>query len=128
MRDRLDELEESDADVVVVTFTKPRNLSNYRRRFAEPFTVVTDQALELYGAFGFGRGSVRRVWGWRAAKQYVQLIGQGKRPERSDEDTLQLGGNVILDASGRVVWVYAGDGPDDRPTVAVLLEQLNGLR
>ena len=115
MRDRLDELEA--ADIVVVTFTRARNLRGYRNRFADPLTVITDEQLSLYRSLGFGRGSVARVWGWRAAAAYIKLMSQGKRPERATEDTLQLGGNAVLDTEGRLAWVYAGAGPEDRPPV-----------
>jgi hypothetical protein len=125
--ERLDEFDAIDrTEVVVVTFTRARNLRGYQRRFAEPLFVVSDESLVLYRALGFGRGSVARVWGPRAAKKYVQLLRQGKQLERpkNREDTLQLGGNVVIDAEGRLRWIYPGEGPDDRPTVDMLLEAL----
>ncbi|MCP3912352.1 MAG: hypothetical protein GY713_15520 [Actinomycetia bacterium] len=115
MRDRLDEI--PGAEVVVVTFSRARNLRGYRRRFAEPLTVIADEERALYRALGFGRGSVVRVWGWRAAASYTRLMARGHRPDRPTEDTLQLGGNAVVDTHGRVSWVYAGAGPDDRPPV-----------
>ncbi len=131
MRDRQDELVNTSGeqiDVVVVTFTKARNLNGYQRRFAAPFTVVTDVDLDLYKAMGFGRGSVWRIWGLKAAKRYRDLLKSGYRLERSTihsrgEDTLQLGGNVIVDSSGVVAWLYQGAGPDDRPSIDELVRQ-----
>lgn len=115
-------------DVVVVTFTKERNLKGYQRRFATPFTVVTDQDRDLYRTMGFARGRVWRVWGLQAAKRYQQLLRSGHRLERaainsSGEDTLQLGGNIIVDSSGTVAWQYLGAGPDDRPSVDEIIQQ-----
>ena len=132
MRDRFDELtsaKATQADVVVITFTKPRNLAGYRRRFADPFTVTTDQARELYQAMGFGRGTVWRIWGLRAANRYRQLLRSGHKLERASidstgEDTLQLGGNVVVDSEGQIAWVYHGRGPDDRPTVDEIVRQV----
>jgi hypothetical protein len=111
----------SDLVVLVVTFTRARNLAGYRRRFAEPLTVVTDEPRELYRLLGLGRGSVARVWGWRSLKRYAQLIRAGGRldrgpNDRSAEDLLQLGGNAVVDANGRLAWVFRGSGPDDRPS------------
>ncbi|MFT7599101.1 MAG: hypothetical protein ACI8TP_002026 [Acidimicrobiales bacterium] len=127
MRERQAELDAHDITVVVITFTKPRNLATYRRRFTEPFTVVTDQDLLLYQALGFGRGSPLRVWGWRAARKYIELMRKGARPEKSNEDTLQLGGNALLDANGRLSWVYSGAGPDDRPSIDEIVAQIARL-
>jgi hypothetical protein len=128
VRERLDEINEiSDADLVVITFTRARNLPGYRRRFAAPLRVATDENLELYHALGFRRGSIRRVWGLRATRRYVQLLRGGARLERSDEDTLQLGGNAVFDGEGRLVWRYAGAGPDDRPDVDEIIEALRSI-
>lgn len=130
VRDRIDELTTAGgvaADVVVVTFTKPRNLKGYRRRFADPFTVVTDQELALYRAMGFGRGKVARVWGWRMIRAYIPLLRDGYELEKTNEDTLQLGGNAIVAADGTLAWRYAGAGPDDRPSVDELVAAVASL-
>ncbi len=120
MRVRQDEF--GDAEIVVVTFAGQRVLKGYRRRFADPLTVVTDEELQLYRTLGFGRGSFWRVWGWKSAKKYIELLRQGHRLEKTDADTRQLGGNAVVGPDGRLAWVYAGAGPDDRPSVDELLE------
>lgn len=106
-----------DAEVVVVTFANPRVLRGYRRRFADPLTVVADEERLLYRALGFGRGSFWRVWGWKSARKYIELLREGHQLERTDSDTRQLGGNAVIAADGTLAWVFAGEGPDDRPTV-----------
>jgi hypothetical protein len=123
--------------VVVVTFTHPRNLRGYRARFAEPLTVTTDPQRLAYRAFGFGRGRWWRVWGVRAARRWVAVL-RGDGPARSDvrgalgearhDDTLQLGGNVVVDATGRVAWWYRGDGPDARPSLDELVAVVRRAR
>lgn len=127
MRARLDETDDlADALVVVVTFTKARNLPGYRRRFADPLPVVTDIDRELYRLLELGRGSVARIWGWRSLKKYVSLLRSGQKlgsgpSDRSHEDTLQLGGNAVIAPDGSLAWVFRGSGPDDRPTVDELI-------
>ena len=37
------------------------------------------------------------------------------------DDPLQMGGNVILDSSGQVVYVYSSKHPADRPQLPDLL-------
>ncbi len=111
----------------MVTFARPRTLRGYRRRFAEPFTVVADEDRSLYRALGFGRGSFWRVWGWRAAKRYIELLRKGHRLEKTDADTRQLGGNVVIARDGTLAWRYAGAGPDDRPSIDELLAAVHSL-
>ena len=127
MRARQDEL--GDSEIVVVTFANPRVLRGYRKRFADPFTVVSDVQRETYRALGFGRGAFWRVWGWKAAKKYVELLRSGHKLEKgnSETDTRQLGGNAVLDREGRLAWIYAGAGPDDRPTVDELIDVVRSL-
>ncbi|MDQ4049819.1 MAG: AhpC/TSA family protein, partial [Actinomycetota bacterium] len=41
--------------------------------------------------------------------------------ERTDGDLLQLGGDAVLDAHGRLAWIHRSAGPEDRPTVEELV-------
>lgn len=111
----------------MVTFAAPRTLAGYRRRFVDPLTVVTDPDRTWYRAFGFGRGRWWRVWGWRAARRYAELLRTGRRDVGIGGDTLQLGGDVLVDRAGRVAWVFHGAGPDDRPDVDELVARLRAL-
>ncbi len=111
----------------MVTFARPRVLAGYQRRFADPFRVVSDEDLSFYRALDFGRGSFWRVWGWRAAKKYIELLRQGHRLEKTDTDTLQLGGDAVLARDGTLAWRYAGEGPDDRPSVDELIAAVHDL-
>lgn len=119
MRDRIADL--GDAEVALVLFTAPRNLRGYKGRSALPFAVVTSEDRAAYRAYGFRRGSVLRVWGPKAISAYVGLLRKGRKVERPTEDTLQLGGDVVVDREGRVAYLYRGSGPDDRPPIDELV-------
>ena len=119
MRDRLDEL--GDADVALVTFTRQRNLRGYRSRLQLPYAVLTDERRDVYGAFGFGRGPWWRVWGPATLRAYARLWRRGRRPTRPDEDTLQLGGDVVVGRDGRIAYLHRSRGPADRPPIDDLI-------
>lgn len=125
MSDRLDEF--SDAAVVLITFTRPRNLRGFRHRLGLRYPVLTDESRSTYRAYGLGRGSWRRVWGLRSMRAYARVLRGGQRPSFPTEDTLQLGGDFIIDSGGRVAYAYRSTGPDDRPAVAELLTALRAL-
>lgn len=109
-------LGEIEGRVVCVTFAEPRMLRGFERKMGLPYPVYGDPERETYRAFGFGRASRRRVWlDPRVWSRYAKLIARGRRPDRSEQDTLQLGGDVVLDARGRVAWIHRSEGPDDRP-------------
>ncbi len=129
MSDRLDELGESTA-VVLVTFTDPDNLDNYRNTNPVPFPILIDPDRSAYRAYGLGRGSVRRVWGWRAARRYLEIIRNGglRDLRRPTEDTLQLGGDFVVAPDGILAWGFWGEGPDDRPSVDDLITEVRRTR
>ena len=105
--------------VVLVTFTHPDNLPGYVDRHDLPFPVLTDPDRRAYAAYGFGRGSVARVWGLRMVRRYLELFREGRwRDLRAPtEDTLQLGGDIVIGPDGTLAWGFWGAGPDDRPSV-----------
>ncbi len=140
MSDRIDELGHR-TDVVLVTFTDPTKLAAYRQANDLPLPILIDHRREAYRAFGLGRGSRRRIYGIQATRRYLELFrdgwqerpraaaGQRRLPDagwfrellRPSEDTLQLGGDFLVDAEGRLAYGFWGQGPDDRPTVDELI-------
>jgi peroxiredoxin len=115
-----------EARVLCVTFVEPPLLAAYERELAlGGVEFYGDPARALYGALGFERASFARVWlhpavWWR----YGALIARGRRPHPPGQDVYQLGGDAVLDAGGRLRWVHASAGPEDRPAVDELLAAL----
>jgi hypothetical protein len=126
VRDRLDELE--GATVALVTFTLQRNLRGYRGRLALPYVVLADEQRVAYRAYGLGRGPWWRVWGPATWRAYLRLLRRGQRARRPVEDTLQLGGDFVVDAEGCVAYAHRSTGPADRPPVDVLVATVRALR
>lgn len=125
MRDRLDDL--GGCEVALVTFTAPRNLRGYRGRLGLPYPVLSDEARTAYRAYGFGRGPWWRVWGPATLRAYARLVRRGERVTRPTEDTQQLGGDVVVDATGRVAYLHRSRGPADRPPVDDLVAAVSAV-
>ncbi len=119
MRDRLEEF--GDAVVVLLTFTRQRNLRGYRGRLGLPYVVLADESRDAYRAYGLSRGPWWRVWGPTTIRAYGRLLRGGGRLRRPTEDTLQLGGDFVVGRDGRLVYVYRSKGPADRPPVDDLI-------
>jgi AhpC/TSA antioxidant enzyme len=117
--DRLEEF--SGAAVVLITFTRSRNLPGFRRRLGLAYPVLADEARAAYRAYGLGRGAWWRVWGLQTLGTYRRLVQAGKRLRPPTQDTLQLGGDFIIDATGLVAYTYRSTRPDDRPPVNDLI-------
>ena len=108
-----------------ITFAEPPLLAMFERELGLGVPLFGDPDRAAYRAFGFGRGSVRRVWldprVWRA---YARLLAAGQRPQVNGQDTLQLGGDAVIDAAGTLTWIHRSTGPDDRPSVATVAAEL----
>jgi len=126
----LDHVDQLRARVVVVAFAPPESLAGYQhRQCLDHLLVLSDPDRRAYHAFGFGRGTVLRVWfDPRVWARYAQLVLRGRRPESAHEDTLQLAGDALVGADRRIAWIYRGRGPEDRPSLARIQAALNDLR
>lgn len=119
MRSRLEEF--GGVRVVVVTFSAPDRVVEYQREKLDPLPVLVDRDRESYRDYGFGRGSVADVWAPKVWLAYARLLLAGRRLRRPVEDTLQLGGDVVVGADGTIAYVFRSEDPDDRPPVDELL-------
>lgn len=118
----LDHRQELGVRVLVISFAAPPSLAAYRERFGlEGAALLSDEERVAYAAFGFDRASVARAYlDPRVWRRYAGLLARGRRLERPEEDTLQLGGDVLADAQGRVRWIHRSRGPEDRPSLEAL--------
>ena len=124
--ERLDEF--GEIHVAVVTFTDPTHLDAYRAHLDVTFPVVTDVDRSLYRALGLERGTLRQVWSMGTLKLYARLLRRGRRLQTAHEDIRQLGADVMVDATGRIVKIFRPASPDARPGVNELLAALPGSR
>ena len=111
--------------IVVVTFVAPELLARYEAELQLGLEMLADPDRAAYAALGFGRGSFARVWLHpRVWMRYARLVAGGARLRGPQGDTLQLGGDAVIDAHGRLAWIYRGTGPEDRPSVGRLRQEL----
>lgn len=122
------EFQRAGAQVVVISFVQPARLKQYLARRDWPMRVLADPELKAYREFGLERAGWLQLLRPRALVVYMKLILRGKMPQRPQEDVHQLGGDFILDATGRVVYEYRSQDPADRPSPAELLEVLASLK
>jgi hypothetical protein len=110
-----------DAAVVLITFTRQRNLRGFRHQLGLAYPVLADETRAVYRAYGLGRGPWWRIWSLRTLRAYARLLRSGRRLSRATEDTRQLGGDFVLDPNGVLAYVYRSSRPDDRPPVHELI-------
>jgi hypothetical protein len=115
--------------IVVVTFATPKMLARFEAELPLGLEMFTDPERTVYTALGLGRGSFSRVWLHpRVWIRYAGLLAGGARLRGAQGDTLQLGGNAVVDPEGRLAWIHRSTGPDDRPAVGRLRTELLSAR
>jgi peroxiredoxin len=114
------------AEVLVVVQARPELLAAFLSQQRLPFPAVADPQRAAYRAFGLERTSWATFLRPDVVLRYLRLIigGWHPRPAREGEDVLQLGGDFVLDATGRLVYAYRSAEPTDRPAVEVLVSSV----
>jgi hypothetical protein len=93
-----------------------------------PWPVLVDLDRDAYRAWGLGRARLVDVWLSPATwAQYARLLASGERLRPLGRDTLQLGGDFVVDPDGHVAYARP-QRRDDRPPVVELLEALERAR
>jgi hypothetical protein len=115
--------EDLDTQVVVVTFERGPLARAYVADTGLAWPILVDEDRTLYRAYGMLRGGRWQIWGPRTWWAYAKELLRGITPSASalGSDGNQLGGDVLVDASGMVRFLHVGSGPGDRPSVAALL-------
>lgn len=126
MRERENELSALNVRVYAVTFESAARVAVYRTHnpVAVGFPILRDPRREAYRAFGLGRQGSGGVTNLRTLAFYTRQALRGRLPRLHASDFGQLGGDVLLDASGAAAWIYPSREPADRPTVDEIIEAL----
>lgn len=119
------QLDEADASVVFVTFDDPEPVRRGLLHGLDvPYPVLVDRERVAYRAWGLRRSSIAGIWlDPRVWARYASLVLHGERMRTLGSDTLQLGGDFVLDGDGVVVYARP-QRRDDRPPVGELLRAL----
>jgi len=124
LRDQKPLLDDLDAIVLVISFESPTALQRFHWFRDLPFIVVSDQSRRLYYAFGLRSRAIYRLFDRDTLGAYARGVLHGRLPPWPRADLHQLGGDVVLDRRGDVVFVHRSATPADRPPVDTLIRML----
>lgn len=110
--------------IVALFFSQVRRLPDYRARFDIPDAIplLADESRTVYKAYGMRVGSLREIYSPDVLRKYVALIRGGRKLRlKTDEDTRQLGGDVIVGPDGHILLAHCSHNQADRPSVERLI-------
>ncbi len=123
LRQHAAEIESLKAAVVVISFGPTLGARTWLQETGAPFRLLLDSEHAAYRAYGLDY-SLLRSWGLNVWLRYAQLLLAGRKWRGIQGDSGQLGGDIIVDASGLIRFVYHSHDPTDRPPVNRLLTVL----
>lgn len=126
MQNHYEQIRRLGGEVLVVTFSPPERIADYVAAHGWPFPVVADPERAAYRAFDLREGSWWSVSGPRVIRRYLSLMVRGRMPKKpaKGDDVWQLGGDFVLDAQRRLVYVLRSHDSADRPPAEDLVQAM----
>lgn len=119
---------ELSTQIILISFIEADRCLELVRNIGTSFPIFQDTELTMYDTLGLEKSMYKSFHFW-TIWYYFKMMVFGHRiisPYR-DEDISQLGGNVILDNEGNILYVHRCQRPDDRPTTESLLALLRAI-
>ena len=108
--------------VLTVTFESSGSARIYAEETESPWPVLVDGGRTLYRTYGFDRSKLRHLFGWSTMTTYFREALVGRWPRWPVSDTVQQGGDILIDPDGIVRFLYVGSGPGDRSDIDEIVE------
>jgi hypothetical protein len=119
---------QDDLAVVAISPGAPELLRRLRDGLELRVPLLSDPNWSTYRAYGLGRASLARfLLSPRLWLAYAGLLLRGSRPRRPTEDVHELGGDVLVDAEGGLVWIHRSESALDRPSPDEILRRVQAL-
>lgn len=120
MRDHHEELTASGARVIAVGMGWPEMAAHFKREFDIPFTLLVDHDRETYQALGLARANPWNVYGPPVWIEGIRsILNHGNKIPK--QDPFQLGGAVVAEKGGEILFVYRSKASSDVPPVDRLI-------
>jgi len=122
----LEDFSKKGAAILFVVQAKPPVLERFLKEFPQPFAMACDPDRNLYKEFRLERVSWLTFFRPKVIWGYLRLMfrGQKVRAPYTEEDVQQLGGDFILNQTGKVVYEFRSQDPTARPTMNELLDAM----
>jgi len=124
-------LAEMGVGIVALFFSQVHRLPEYRVRFDIPddIPLLADEGRTVYKVYGMRVGSLREIYSPQVIAKYARLIRGGmKMRMKTNEDTRQLGGDIIVGPNGRVILAHCSKNQADRPSVETLIAMIRAAQ
>ncbi len=123
-----EEFEAAGANLVLIGQATPRQAAHFRRRREIDLPVLADERRQTYKIVGLKVGSLMDLLGPKVvAKGALTTARTGMLQGKTIGNPAQLGGAMVIDRGGRIVWSHRAKDASDNASPQELLEAVRGL-
>jgi hypothetical protein len=112
---KIDLIRTAGAEVSLIGNGSPSFIAGFREETGWDGRIYTDPSLAVYKAAELKRGVVK-TFDPRALGTTVRAFARGFRQGRTQGDTWQQGGVLVVMPGGEIRWHHASDRPGDNAT------------
>ena len=124
MRDRAEDFAAADVEVTAIGMGRPEMAAHFRESQEVPFRLLVDHDRETYKALGIRRANLMQVVGPSVWLRFGKGLLTGKGVAPAKQDPLQLGGTIVVDAGGTILYQHRSDNSSDNAPIDDLLGAL----
>ena len=119
-----EQFDQAGVRLVLIGQASPRQASHFRKKMElDPLPVLADDERESYRAAGLKRANLTQLVGPRSVLSGLKHGARsGVVQGRVIGDAAQLGGEMVVDADGTVVWSHVQEHAGDTTSPEDLLE------
>ena len=110
---------------MAISFEPQDRLFQLARQLRLPFPLLSDPERDVYRAYGLRRGRLSQLLSPGTVLAYLKLLAGKRIYYLRWSDLRQFGGDFVIDEQGVVQFEHRSVTPQDRPSVELLLTQLD---
>lgn len=124
MSGREKEFTDRGAGLAAIGMGIPEMAADFREKQAIGFPLLVDRTKETYRALEMKRGTLWDVTGPQNWPRFVKGMLTGHGVDKPKQDPLQMGGVLVVDKGGKVVYEFRASAAADNPAVDDVLAAL----
>ncbi len=124
MRGRHGEFQAKGADIAAIGMGFPEMAADFREKQDIPFPLLVDRTKETYRALDMKRGTLWDVMGPPNWFRYAKGMLSGHGVDKPKQDPLQMGGVLVVDRGGKVVYEFRSSVAAENPPIDDVLAAL----
>jgi peroxiredoxin len=121
---RYEEFRSKGAGVAAIGMGIPEMAADFREKQDVPFPLLVDRTKQTYRALEMKKGNLWDVMGPPNWVRYAKAIVAGHGVDKPKQDPLQLGGVLVVDTGGKVVYEFRSSAAADNPPIEDVLAAL----